>query len=98
MDFAMPGMNGFEAMRRIKLQPNAPKVVILTLHIEPAFRTLSNAAGVDGFLLKDDLVIELPRLLAALFPNGTPQSKERAGEGCRDDAFIAQTTGHIHPA
>jgi CheY-like chemotaxis protein len=30
MDFAMPGMNGPAATLRIKQQPNAPKVIILT--------------------------------------------------------------------
>ena len=71
MDFAMPGMNGPAATLRIKQQPNAPKVIILTLHSRPEFRALANEAGADGFLQKEDLVVELPRLLASLFPAGT---------------------------
>src|ERR1035437_6060397 len=74
MDFAMPGMNGPAATRRIKQQPNAPKVIILTLHSRPEFRALAKDAGADGFLQKEDLVVELPPLLASLFPAGTSSS------------------------
>ncbi len=72
MDFEMPGMNGLAAMLRIKQQPNAPKVIIVTLHTHAALCALANEAGADGFLQKDELVVELPRLLASLFPAGTP--------------------------
>lgn len=70
MDFAMPGMNGIAATQRIKQQPNAPKVIIVTLHTHAALRALAKEAGADGFLQKEDLVLELPRLLASLFPAG----------------------------
>ena len=78
MDFAMPGMNGSAAMQRIKQQPNAPKVIILTLHSHAAFRALANEAGADGFLRKEDMVVELPRLIASLFPAGTSPATDRA--------------------
>ncbi len=75
MDFAMPGMNGLTATQRIKQQPNAPKVIVVTLHTHAALRALAHEAGADGFLEKEDLVLELPRLLASLFPAGTPGDK-----------------------
>lgn len=81
MDFAMPGLNGSAAMRRIKQQPDAPKVVIVTLHTHSAIRTLADEAGADGFLQKEDFVAGLPRLLASLFPDTAPQGNERADEG-----------------
>jgi DNA-binding NarL/FixJ family response regulator len=79
MDFAMPGMNGLAATLRIKQQPNAPKVIMVTLHTHAALRALANEAGADGFLQKEDLVLELPRLLAPLFPAGTPPGEKRGG-------------------
>ena len=82
MDVAMPGMNGLAATRRIKQQPNAPKVIMLTLHTQSAFGALANEAGADGFLQKENLVVELPRLLASLFPSGTPPGEEQAGLDC----------------
>jgi len=79
MDFALPGMNGLAATLLIKQQPNAPKVIMLTLHTHSALRALANEAGADGFLQKEDLVVELPRLLASLFPAGTSPGEEQGG-------------------
>jgi DNA-binding NarL/FixJ family response regulator len=81
MDIEMPGMNGLAATLRIKQQPNAPKVIIVTLHTHSAFRALANEAGADGLLQKEHLVVELPRLLASLFPAGTPPDEEQGGLG-----------------
>lgn len=78
MDFAMPGMNGLTATLRIKQQPNAPKVIMVTLHTHAALRALANDAGADGFLQKEDLVVEMPRLLASLFPAGTPLGEKQS--------------------
>ena len=79
MDFAMPGMNGLAATQRIKRQPFAPKVIIVTLHTHAALRALAKEAGADGFLEKEDLVLELPRFLALLFPAGTSPGEKRGG-------------------
>ena len=85
MDFAMPGMNGLAATLRIKQQPNAPKVIMVTLHTHSALRALANDAGADGLLQKEDLVVELPRLLASLFPAETPVREKQRGLGGFDD-------------
>ena len=85
MDFAMPGMNGLAATLRIKQQPNAPKVIMVTLHTHAALRALANEAGADGFLQKEDLVVELPRLLASLLPTGTPLGEKPGSLGGFDD-------------
>ena len=67
MDLAMPGMNGIEATRRIKQQSDAPKVIIVTLHQESSYGALAKNAGADGFIQKENFVVELPRLAALLF-------------------------------
>lgn len=74
MDFAMPGMNGLEATARIKAQRDAPKVIIVTLLREPRYRALARDSGADGFISKDELVAELPRMVAALFPSADRSS------------------------
>lgn len=68
MDLVMPEMDGFMATRRIKQQPRAPKVIILTLHDSPAYRAGASRAGADGLIAKDDLAMELPALVSSLFP------------------------------
>lgn len=77
MDVAMPGMNGFEATRLLKLLANAPLVLILTLDGDPAHRAAAAAAGADGFLCKSDFVTELLPALRRL----CSQSAEPATAG-----------------
>lgn len=81
MDFAMPGMNGLAAMREIRQQPNLPKVIMVTLNTHSALPALAKEAGANGFLQKDKLVAELPRLLSSLFPDGMPTREEQEGPG-----------------
>jgi DNA-binding NarL/FixJ family response regulator len=59
MDIAMPDMNGIEATRQLKRLPNAPAVLVLTLHGDPAYRAAAAAAGAEGFLNKADFATEL---------------------------------------
>jgi DNA-binding NarL/FixJ family response regulator len=63
MDVAMPGMNGFEATRRIKSQPNPPRVFVLTSHELAQYRTAAHEAGADNFINKADFGSELLPLI-----------------------------------
>ena len=63
MDVAMPGMNGFEATRQIKAQPNPPRVFVLTSHDLAHYRTAAEAAGADCFVNKADFGSELLPLI-----------------------------------
>ena len=67
MDLAMPDMNGLEATRQIKAQIGAPRVVILSLYDNPAYRRMATAAGADYFLNKSDLGEALVPLVHELF-------------------------------
>jgi DNA-binding NarL/FixJ family response regulator len=66
MDVTMPVMNGLEATRRIKAQPNAPYVVLLSLH-EIVGNGAAAAIGADGFVAKPELTVQMPPMLRALF-------------------------------
>jgi DNA-binding NarL/FixJ family response regulator len=52
MDARMPGMNGLEALRRIKAK--WPKIKIIVLSMYPEFNTEALAAGADAFISKSD--------------------------------------------
>ena len=67
MDMTMPGMNGLEATRQIKALPDAPCVVMLTLHDSQPYRTAAQAAGADGFVTKSDLGTHLLPVIHSLF-------------------------------
>ncbi len=69
MDLEMHGMTGLAATTQIRRQPDAPKVVILTIHPNPHFRQMAAMAGADAYVRKEDLVLELPRTIASLFPD-----------------------------
>ncbi|MDG3005721.1 response regulator [Paludisphaera mucosa] len=68
MDMTMPDMDGLEATRRIVARPNAPAVVIMTVHDMPRYRDAALAAGARVFLSKSLLADQLRRVIADLSP------------------------------
>jgi CheY-like chemotaxis protein len=62
MDMSLPGMDGWEATRRLKAEPatQAIPVIGLTAHAMAGDREKAMAAGCDDY---DTKPVELPRLL-----------------------------------
>lgn len=67
MDLAMPEMDGLEATRQIKKLPDAPRVIILTLHDNAEYRAAAKAAQADGFIAKSEFGTQLLPLIHAMF-------------------------------
>jgi two-component system cell cycle response regulator DivK len=69
MDLSLPGMDGWEATRRLKAdrRTSAIPVVALTGHALPGYSASARQAGCDGFITKpclpEAVVTELRRLL-----------------------------------
>ncbi len=65
MDMSLPGIDGWEATRRLKAQPQTQSIPIiaLTAHAMADDRAKAVAAGCDDF---DTKPIELPRLLSKI--------------------------------
>ncbi len=65
MDMSLPGIDGWEATRRIKADPAMQRipVIALTAHALTSDRDSALAAGCDDF---DTKPVELPRLLAKI--------------------------------
>ena len=55
MDLAMPGVNGLEATRWVKQQPDAPRVILLTLYDNSEYRQAASEVHADGYVVKSDL-------------------------------------------
>jgi DNA-binding NarL/FixJ family response regulator len=66
MDLAMSGMDGFEATRHIKSQPDAPYVIILTLYGSAEYRVMAQESGADGYVVKSELGDQLLPLIHEL--------------------------------
>ena len=61
MDIAMPNLNGIDAAAQmVKRAPHA-KVIILSMHSDESYLTRALAAGVKGYLLKDNADVDLYR-------------------------------------
>ncbi len=67
MDMTMPHMNGIEATRKIKSAPNAPRIIMLTMHDSSSYRDAALAAKADGYVQKPNLSRDLVPLVRALF-------------------------------
>jgi DNA-binding NarL/FixJ family response regulator len=67
MDIAMPAMSGLETTRQIKTRPGSPRVVLMTLYDDAAYRTAAEAIRADGFVSKTDVGVELLPFAHALF-------------------------------
>ena len=54
MDIQLPGINGMEALRQVRADPDCAKipVVAFTASVTPTDRSQISAAGFDGFISK----------------------------------------------
>jgi DNA-binding NarL/FixJ family response regulator len=52
MDVRMPRVNGFEATRKIKEEPGATKVLIVSAYDNVGYVSEAMRAGADGYVLK----------------------------------------------
>jgi len=91
MDVQMPEMDGYEATRRLRLDPrNADlPVIAMTAHALPSDRERSLAAGMNGHLTKPFEARELFATLAAALarPRGDPlrPMHDKTARGAADD-------------
>lgn len=66
MEANMPGMNGFEATRRMRAIEPAPRVVMVALFDEFAYRAHAKRCGAVTLISKMDVMAELPDLITRL--------------------------------
>lgn len=66
MDIGLPGINGLEAARRIRRESSAISIVMMTAVEKPGQREEGIQLGTAGFVVKDHLVSELPRVILAV--------------------------------
>jgi DNA-binding NarL/FixJ family response regulator len=83
-DLSMPRMNGMEAIKEIKRESPASKVLVLTVHRGEEYILAAFRAGADGYLLKDsthsELVMAVKKVLSGK-PYISPEISEKVIEG-----------------
>lgn len=64
MDINMPGTNGIQAIKELKLEKHPSKVIVLTIHQDREYLFKTLQMGAEGYVLKDaetDVLIEAIR-------------------------------------
>jgi DNA-binding NarL/FixJ family response regulator len=91
-DVAMPNLNGFEALTRLKKSLPDIKVVFLTMHQNAAYARRALDAGASGFVVKhsasEELVVAIHAALKGktfITPSLTKQVVEEAATGARGE-------------
>jgi len=91
-DVAMPNLNGFEALTRLKKSRPDIKVVFLTMHQNAAYARRALDAGASGFVVKhsasEELVVAIHAALKGktfITPSLTKQVMEEAETGARGE-------------
>lgn len=71
VDITMPHLNGIDALRLLKKENPQVKVVVLTMHQEPAYARRALEAGAVGFVLKHSAPAELLAAIRAALDGQT---------------------------
>jgi DNA-binding NarL/FixJ family response regulator len=66
LDLSMPGTDGFEVLRQVKLALPGMKVLVLTMHADAEYVARAVQDGADGYLLKDSAVQDLVAAIEAV--------------------------------
>ncbi len=59
LDLSMPGMDGFEVLRRARDVAPSIRILVLTMHADAEYVARAIHEGADGYLLKDSAVQDL---------------------------------------
>lgn len=81
MDYAIPGANGAATTQVIRLRHPKTRVLMLSMHAEPAYVENSRQCGASGYLLKNALDLELVAAVKAVLKSDWVQDPrlEQAG-------------------
>jgi len=76
LDLSMPGMDGFELLRRAREAAPQVKRLVLSMHADAEYVARAVREGADGYLLKDSAVQDLVAAIEAVCAGRTFHSPE----------------------
>jgi two-component system response regulator NreC len=71
LDLTMPGLGGMKALQEMARSCRKTRVLVLTMHDDPAYLRSALAAGASGYLLKRTVDAELLAAIRAVHRGGT---------------------------
>ncbi len=71
LDLTMPGVGGMQALQQMACSCSETRVLVLTMHDDPAYLRSALAAGASGYLLKRAVDAELLAAIRAVHHGGT---------------------------
>jgi len=74
MDIDMPGMNGIEAVKKIRTFNKEVQIIMLTVFDDNEHVFMALYAGANGYLLKKDISDKLIDAIAEILQGGAPMS------------------------
>jgi DNA-binding NarL/FixJ family response regulator len=84
LDVSMPGRGGISALGEIRKASPATRILVLTMHADPAYVRVALAAGASGFLVKQAAGRELVRAIRVVLDGRTYIDPSLAGAGQND--------------
>jgi two-component system, NarL family, invasion response regulator UvrY len=91
LDLNLPGIGGFELLRRIVTECPATRIMVLSLHVEARFAARAMQAGARGYMSKNAAPAELLKALRVVAEGGRYIEAEIAQE------LALQTAGVSDP-
>lgn len=70
LDLNLPGIGGFELLRRILVEAPGTRIVVLSMHIDSRFATRAMQAGARGYVSKNAAPAELLQALRVVAEGG----------------------------
>lgn len=74
LDLELPGISGLEAIRRIRTDPDAPEIIVLTIFDDRKTLFTALKAGATGYILKDAPLETLKAAIQETMDGGAPMS------------------------
>jgi DNA-binding NarL/FixJ family response regulator len=95
LDLMLPGLNGFEVTRLVRKRVPRTRVVILTMHTDPAYAAEALRAGATGYVAKDadaaDLIAAVRAAVAGERYLSSPLPEAALGDGEPADPYETLT-------